>query len=117
MDDHRFPVGRSNMEEIDWDDRVHLGAERLDTARPGWEKEIDLDLLAIWDGARCILGQLYLEFTEGMIQLDLLGIRQAAVFGFTVPGFDYEMSDWDALNDAWRKLIRERIADRPDQGC
>lgn len=34
------------------------GASVLDEIRPGWENEIDTDKLAIWDGDRCIIGQL-----------------------------------------------------------
>lgn len=45
--------------------RVRRGAKLLDKARPGWEKDINLQKLQLSNTAQCMLGQLYGDYTEG----------------------------------------------------
>lgn len=46
--------------------RVNAGAAKLDRERPGWHKEINLDVLDISDCYRCILGQLWGFYGDGL---------------------------------------------------
>ena len=95
-------------------ERVHLGAERLDAARPGWYREIDLDLFDITSWCSCILGQLYGSFGEGRRQLDLQAGESLAL-GFDL--VDRPAVFWRALAYAWRTLITQRLEDDRDRTC
>jgi hypothetical protein len=88
------------------DERVKNGAEFLDEAKPGWEQEIDVSALDVFDGSRCILGQLHGGYLRGLEKTGLLGNYDACVDrGFTT-GDDNE---WEELTFAWSTRISERV--------
>lgn len=86
---------------------VARGAALLDEKRPGWEKEINLNRLLMYEPCLCILGQLYGMYYQGR---DRLGIAMhgGGAFGFYVdfdspPGLTYNL-----LTITWANLIIER---------
>lgn len=63
-----------------------------------WRDKVDADGLDMGDPCRCVLGQIYGDFYEGVA---LLGIS----FGQTDRlGFDGD--DYPALAEAWRRELR-----------
>jgi hypothetical protein len=96
-----------------YEDRVERGAALLDRARPGWEREISLDDLAMSRCDHCILGQLYGQYWTGVqaVRPLVFGESRSAMWktehGFTLPLSDGSFG-W--LADAWRALIRRRLA-------
>ena len=92
-------------------DRVKKGADLLDRARPGWQDGIELDRLNIASSFRCILGQVYGEYSVGCEALGINGWgdepRALAFLGDCTHGVPAR--DMDV---AWRTLITLRRAAR-----
>lgn len=51
------------------EERVASGAYMLDVHAPGWRDKIDLDRLNVRSCDDCILGQVFGEYTTGLIEL------------------------------------------------
>jgi hypothetical protein len=90
--------------------RVIRGIELLQKKHgDGWI-EIDLKTLDLRDGDRCVLGQLYGDYEQG---LEALAPRECAFLNGTRYAFDitdlldYECEDqeYDDLDDAWRLVL------------
>lgn len=80
---------------------VILGAELLDSVKPGWWRKIDPETFLINSFERCILGQL---FGNAYVGWRLLS-------AWTKPGSsaeDYGFADW-ATEPYWRAAIRLRL--------
>lgn len=100
-------------------ERVVKGAAYLDTIRPGWEDEIDLEILDITDASCCVLGELYADEVpaddEHLNGYDYAtkkfswSIGDAAAHGFTVASWG-EPKQWEELQAAWEELITARLA-------
>ena len=88
-------------------DLVAAGAAWLDTNRPGWVADIDLDLLDMADDRNCILGQLYGNFFKSPLSPPD-ALSDAADYGFYVEGSYNLDATYNALEDAWRALITAR---------
>ena len=98
--------------------RAARGAAYLDRVDPGWYRHVDLDRLELADGARCVLGQHYGAFFQGLTRAGLLNLSSAPLgslspvdYGFLcVQGVDAAMQarDYALLNRAWRREIRRR---------
>lgn len=101
-------------------DRVRAGVALLDDRKPGWANRVDVDRLEMQACDRCVLGQLFGDFHEGMERLvpDHWDIspEPAITYGFDAeplgPGewvdrgrlrFDYRM-----LRRLWTYVIRQR---------
>jgi hypothetical protein len=111
------------MSEIDYAARVAKGVALLDEKRPGWERELDLEILDIEHGGRCVTAQLsgmrngLTSYLDGMEQLELTpGDRGTYVaHGFNaadsmVSAQDYSQSDaYATLNSLWRDVVTERL--------
>jgi hypothetical protein len=107
-----------------YEDRVERGAALLDRARPGWEREVSPDRLAILSCTDCLLGQLYGHSVCGVREVcDALSTpSNLFMFSLWKHGFDLSVGEYfdtaadaqmrysDALADAWRALIRRRAA-------
>jgi hypothetical protein len=105
-----------------YEDRVERGAALLDEACPGWERQIDPRLLRMESCDRCILGQLYGHYVLGLscvLEPQPGNVLFAASdCGFTLiaeeqDGYDRieALERFHQLADAWRRLIRRRLAD------
>lgn len=98
--------------------RVEKGAALLDERCPGWFKRIDIAQLALASCSRCVVGQLYGEFVNGLKSLDLyLGTHDnspAVDHGFAIgdgdgrPREDADACFWSPLRDCWVSVIAAR---------
>ncbi len=91
--------------------RVRAGAELLDSARPEWAEEIDVDLLRIKDANRCILGQVFgTGYSRAVLSLGLAGVDQE--HGFDLTHEEYYSANAEEFEEElerhWRKAIAER---------
>lgn len=87
-------------------DRVAAGAALLDEYDEGWHLTIDLNELVLSDCRRCVLGQLFGLYHEGVAHFE-------AVDGWAWAldhGFDDNEDDWEALRLTWVDEIRRRRA-------
>ena len=95
--------------------RVAKGAAALDKVMPGWESKIDLSILDLGDGCRCVLGQLFgekatLEYQHAngwWYALKHFGIGYSPE-GFNVATEKARLVEFAALDEAWISLIKER---------
>lgn len=80
------------------------GASFLDGEVPNWShpNRIDLDALRLASCKRCVLGQLFGEYGEGVDDLGLSETDEDTLGFFAV---DHE---WADLTEAWRAEIRKR---------
>jgi hypothetical protein len=81
--------------------RVLRGAMVLDEHAPGWHQRIDLEKLDISSPFRCVLGQVFGHYIEGLVSLNM-GASQP--FGFAATAYDEN----PALTGLWRALISQR---------
>jgi hypothetical protein len=94
-------------------ERVTRGAEMLDRLCCGWAGMIDLRIFDFSRCSRCVLGQIYGEYSDGLksIGFDLKTNHKTETDADY--GFDrYRIEDWDVMNQlaaAWRDAIRERL--------
>lgn len=90
--------------------RVARGAALLDVQRPGWEDEIDLSYLNLGDPDRCVLGQTYGGYRNGLQNLFKSQFSPFVVHPDAVAhGFEHDdQASYNALFYAWAMLIKER---------
>lgn len=86
------------------DRRAQRGAQLLSIHRPGWEQEIELDILYMGSCVNCVLGQLYHSYEHGVEELNLQ--EQEAYFGFDV---DDDITYRD-LDKSWTKILTKFLA-------
>jgi hypothetical protein len=93
--------------------RVKAGAEFLDRVRPGWAALIALDTLAMDDCDRCIFGQLYGGFEDGLEALNDRMSLGADDYGLDISHEEAD-GDWDEaygrLAALWRAEVKVRIS-------
>lgn len=83
-------------------DKVLRGIELLDREVPDWREKIDWDRLNMADCFRCILGQLFGEYAEGVDYLKITG----AVHGFDVRPYqtrEEHVKSFEILTDLWQQ--------------
>lgn len=86
------------------------GAELLDSENPGWAKNMNVDMLLVEDAFRCVLGQIYGYYHDGLYALDM-SMTEAADYGFNARfSSDYSVfsQELKTLNTLWREEIRAR---------
>jgi hypothetical protein len=108
--------------------RVRRGALLLDATMPGWAAKVNGDRLAMRWCDKCLLGQLYGDYNDGLKRVGLplyldwdKGSNKesdeaeeiAAAHGFTITDEEYredvrDETAWPALADTWRAEIRSR---------
>lgn len=92
--------------------RVDAGARLLDEKRPGWHREIAMDVIAMKDCDKCILGQVYGGFEIGLAELfgDADGWESEDIdHGFNAGSIFKMTQEFDSLADLWRAEIRKRL--------
>lgn len=95
------------------DERIRLGAAFLrGTFGRDWNKQINLEKLALANGTACILGQLNGDYNDACAKYRLTR-KDAYDFGFiATPSEDgdgsgmREMATFNSLTRHWKKLIR-----------
>lgn len=83
-------------------ERVQNGSTLLDSTVPGWYNKIDLSKLRIQHCDRCVLGQLYGEYTLGCNVL----LGEHTFDDRYKNGFS--SSESDVSNELWKQAIRLR---------
>jgi hypothetical protein len=85
----------------------------LDRERPGWHQRVDLGVLFMRDGCRCVLGQLEggepdWDATPYLREVHCLGVDhdEARALGFNRDAGD--AFSWEDLDAAWRGLVTAR---------
>lgn len=92
-------------------ERVQAGAKFLDKHKPGWWQDIDVKRLNLGSPCRCILGQLYHDFNEGIEWLrDIDFDTDPDALGFDVDEYDWPETSksFAALTKAWKEEIQAR---------
>lgn len=101
-------------------ENVKRGAELLDKEYPGWALKIELPTLSLQDNRECILGQLLGNFADGLDELEVDSLHDAAYFGFYLYSSDEEdLNDpgWDTLTNLWRAEVVDRRVMSCLRGC
>ena len=82
---------------------VHTAARELDEAHPGWAYQVRMNRLDLDDNWRCILGQLYGNYTAAAQALDVS--HRPELYEATTPHYG---SRSDRYHDEWKRQIRAR---------
>ncbi len=93
-------------------ERVARGAGWLDSALPGWHREIDLNRLILSSPCRCVLGQLWGDYADSPL-VDEHGDQAGVDRGFYAGGEDGRvgpLTEFAELQVEWRRVITERRA-------
>lgn len=85
---------------------MQRGAELLDREMPGWDKDINLAVLHLNWCDKCVVGQLYEWYYDGLLTLGLRTTNDECEHGFNTHSDDDE--DWNKLTEEWRDLIASR---------
>lgn len=97
-------------EYADLKKRALRGARRLDCVNPGWALKVSLSRLNLARGNRCVLGQLYGSFQNGVSEVLWAGaIDPARDEGFVAPLGSMGYTDnrlYPALTHIWKSIIR-----------
>lgn len=86
-------------------ERVARGVALLDSVEPGWFHRINVDALDVSQYDRCVLGQLYRDYSFGIKALGILPREQAAEHGFQVEYIARAPLEYQALTQEWRRVI------------
>jgi hypothetical protein len=98
-------------------ERVQKGAAWLDEYHPTWAGLIDLEILDLGDGCKCVLGQLFgpqydlCDVVAGAIRWEDLagfGFCLAADFDNTMVGMVSRGRAWQLLDELWYDEIEWR---------
>lgn len=97
------------MPELTIAERVAAGADWLDANWPGWDYDVEPRILDLASDCKCILGQLYGDYGDGLSETDLTQ-DEARAFGFYagVVGEEEATRDYPLLTEAWLKTIEAR---------
>lgn len=85
---------------------VLRGIELLDRQVPGWRDRIDWDKLDMTNCYKCILGQLFGEYSEGVEEL---GALPGSHYGFDAPpylGSGITSKYFTELAELWRQAAK-----------
>jgi hypothetical protein len=101
-------------------EEVKAGMALLDEKAPGWREKVDLDKLNMGGCVRCILGQIYGHFDEGLTALGIcevgvveiqfdLAIEKAARYGFAIedPYLKNYHLDYATFTQTWKEALSE----------
>jgi len=93
---------------------VARGAELLDRIEPGWAARIGLGLLDMASCSRCVLGQVYGDYSFAHRVWDVIDDGDDAVaYGFEIrhrPTFAEDQDAWEDLERLWAdEILRRRV--------
>lgn len=86
-------------------ENVSRGISLLDQEVPGWRDKIDWDKLDMSNCFRCILGQLFGEYAEGVDYLRVTG----AIYGFDIKPYqtrEEHVESFAILTELWRDATK-----------
>ncbi len=90
-------------------ERVERGAAFLDEHEPMWWKRVDEKRLRLEECEDCVLGQIYGDYVDGLLELSQRSWRcdWAEVHGFDL-GPANPTSGWRDLDALWLEVIAQR---------
>ena len=94
-----------------FEEQIAAGMRLLDERKPGWEREIDLNILRMSSCHQCVLGQIYGNYFETATSMEL-----GEEYGFTLPflpmlrDLPKRTAMWETLTQEWKSAIEERIS-------
>lgn len=94
--------------------RVKKGAAHLDKRIPDWFEQVKIRPLDMKSGCRCVLGQLFGDYSPGAIGVASMSLDEMSEderLGFDVPAtIKYDESEpyYRKLTELWRDEIRQR---------
>ena len=93
---------------------VAQGAKLLDDRVPNWREEIDIDKLNMGSCLRCVLGQIYGEYEDGIDALNLDRTKDEDLkHGFDAIG-SYGQ---DIIRESWIAEINKRTQIKETEPC
>lgn len=81
---------------------VERGVDLLDERVPEWRTKIDVFTLRMSEPDRCVLGQLFGGYSEGVAELRLSGNQDPCRMGFDI--YDGYTS-YEYLQTAWKEAL------------
>lgn len=87
---------------------VKQGAKFLDKVYPDWDTKIDTEKLDIANSNRCVFGQLYGNFSTGMVMLDHDLYRGRELGVYATPFRPNQIGRYQRLTKDWVRLIDKR---------
>jgi hypothetical protein len=101
---HTPPYTASAVDLASAAERVAAGVALLDQKRPGWDAEVDLTLLLLASCDRCVLGQLYGDYSRATDVFDEDDYPEQ--YGFDL--FEGDPLTYEDLTAEWKRVITER---------
>jgi hypothetical protein len=101
--------------------RIRYGIAVLDRIKPGWREQIDLSTLWMGSCVRCILGQLFGDYSTGLgrvlyatVSVDVTTTLHGAAFGFSLEYPDGEHNlehgeNWHRLTQLWKEELQKAV--------
>ena len=89
--------------------RVARGARLLDKKRPKWAESVDVETLNIGQAAHCIIGQVFGDYGRILNGFGI-SIFSASAYGFSFKRDRWFVNDRPAVEAAWKRQIRRRVA-------
>lgn len=95
--------------------RVRRGADLLDARKPGWADKVDVNTLDMQSCTMCVLGQVFGDYTEGLVYLgvdgfSLYGTSDRYLYGYS----DNSSGDrWAFLTGLWQAEVAKRQQHQP----
>ena len=95
---------RDSLAALPIADRVARGVALLDRKLPGWDAGVDLSTLHLDSCSRCVLGQLYGDYSYAADVFDVEDNPED--FGFDL--FEGDPFTYEDLTVEWKRVIRGR---------
>lgn len=95
------------MESEEYRVLVSQGAKLLDVKVPGWRERVNVDALDMFDPFKCVLGQVFSRFGDGLEKL-MLNRQSRMVYGFDAsepPGTKGMVEEYGKLTRAWQREL------------
>lgn len=89
-------------------ERVAAGADFLDHKVPGWAKRINPRALDVSSCVRCVLGQLFDHYSDGLAFLDVEEGDSTVRLGFDLDLAELGRDSYAGLTAAWADAVRAR---------
>lgn len=98
---------------------VKNGVKALDSVKPGWEDEVNIDKLKMYIARLCIVGQTNVCINENSPELgfDLNGMRFASWSSLGKQNKMNRSEQWAALGNEWKKVIISRRVQPKSINC
>lgn len=101
----------------EYDERVARGVRFLDAVKPDWRKSVNLDILNLESPCRCIIGQVFGDYSSLFFWIpipeteDYIDMEFACALGFNAKNdweddIDLREIELAWLENAWRDVLK-----------